>query len=149
MSRLRPTVRDFASLKLIAAYGAGMAAIVWLLDWLDYRRSIHDRSGELYVLAVAVIFALLGGWLALRLIPRPATGTFVANEAALRQLRISAREREVLALLAKGATNKGIARTLEISPNTVKTHVASLYAKLEASNRTQAVAQARALSILP
>ena len=134
MSRLRPTVRDFASLKLIAAYGAGMAAIVWLLDWLDYRRAIHDRSGELYVLAVAVIFALLGGWLALRLIPRPATGT---------------REREVLALLAKGATNKGIARTLEISPNTVKTHVASLYAKLEASNRTQAVAQARALSILP
>jgi len=96
-----------------------------------------------------VIFALLGGWLALRLIPRPAAGAFVANEAAFRQLRISAREREVLALLAKGATNKGIARTLEISPNTVKTHVASLYAKLEASNRTQAVAQARALSILP
>ena len=141
-------VRHLAPLKLILAYGVGMAAIVWLLDWIDYRRAIHDRSGELYVFVIAVIFALLGGWIAVRLMPRP-RATFVLNEAAVRQLRISPRELDVLAQLAKGASNKSIARTLDISPNTVKAHVGSLYSKLEVSNRTEAVAQARDLAILP
>ena len=142
-------VRYLAPLKLILAYGVGLAAIVWILDWMDYRRAIHNRSDELYVLAIAVLFAFLGGWLALRLIPRPRATDFVRNEAAIAQLRISRRELDVLELLAKGASNKSIARTLKISPNTVKAHVASLYAKLEVSNRTEAVAQARELAILP
>ena len=142
-------LRYLAPLKLMLAYGAGLAALVWLLDWMDYRRAVHDRSGELYVLGVAVIFALLGGWVAMRLMPRPRSGDFTPNEAAIAQLGISRREIEVLELLARGAPNKSIARSLAISPNTVKTHVASLYAKLEVSNRTEAVAQARALSILP
>ena len=56
---------------------------------------------------------------------------------------------EVLDLLASGAANKVIARRLGISPNTVKTHVARLFEKLEAANRTEAIHKALALDILP
>ena len=53
---------------------------------------------------------------------------------------LSAREREVLALLAAGQSNKLIARTLDLSPHTVKRHVANVLAKLGLESRTQAAA---------
>jgi DNA-binding NarL/FixJ family response regulator len=55
---------------------------------------------------------------------------------------LSGREREVLAMLADGASNPEIASKLFISPETVRTHVRNAMAKLEADTRTQAVAQA-------
>ncbi len=55
------------------------------------------------------------------------------------QAPISQREREVLELLAEGASNKVIARRLDISVHTAKFHVASVCAKLKARNRTDAV----------
>jgi DNA-binding CsgD family transcriptional regulator len=54
----------------------------------------------------------------------------------------SVREREVLALLASGATDREIARLLELSPATVQTHVRNAKAKLGARTRAQAVAMA-------
>ncbi|MBX9643921.1 MAG: response regulator transcription factor [Novosphingobium sp.] len=74
---------------------------------------------------------------------------FVRNDKALAALGISPRECEVLELLAEGASNKVIARRLDISPNTVKTHAARLFEKLEAQSRTQAVRKARELDLLP
>lgn len=59
------------------------------------------------------------------------------NEAAL-----TPRELEVLALMAEGASNKAIARRLGISVHTAKFHVGSLLDKLDATGRTDAVAQA-------
>jgi DNA-binding CsgD family transcriptional regulator len=53
---------------------------------------------------------------------------------------LTAREREVLALLAAGASNKAIARALDVSVHTAKFHVASLAEKLGASTRLEAVA---------
>ena len=50
---------------------------------------------------------------------------------------LSPREREVLALVAGGRTNKAIANALYVSPNTVKTHVMSLLHKLQADSRVQ------------
>jgi DNA-binding CsgD family transcriptional regulator len=54
--------------------------------------------------------------------------------------RLTDREREVLEWVAAGVSNKGIARRLGVSPNTVKFHIATLLAKLGASTRAEAVA---------
>jgi DNA-binding NarL/FixJ family response regulator len=56
------------------------------------------------------------------------------------EVALTARESEVLGLLAHGASNKSIARTLEISAHTAKFHVASVLLKLGARNRSDAVA---------
>ena len=62
---------------------------------------------------------------------------------------LSPRELEVLQLIALGKTNQEIARQLVVSPGTVKAHTASIYGKLDVANRTEAVARARQLGILP
>jgi DNA-binding CsgD family transcriptional regulator len=56
------------------------------------------------------------------------------------ELALTSRESEVLGLLAHGASNKSIARELDISVHTAKFHVASVLAKLGARNRSDAVA---------
>ncbi len=64
------------------------------------------------------------------------------DRAVESDLTLTPRELDVLALLAEGASNKAIARTLKISVHTVKFHIASLFDKLDAEGRTEAVAQA-------
>jgi DNA-binding CsgD family transcriptional regulator len=61
---------------------------------------------------------------------------------------LTRRELEVLALVAEGASNKLIARRLGISVHTAKFHVGSLIDKLDATGRTDAVAQAARLGVL-
>jgi len=56
---------------------------------------------------------------------------------------LSDREREVLVLLAQGASNKDMAEKLFITEGTVKNHVSNILAKLQAENRTQAADIAR------
>lgn len=58
------------------------------------------------------------------------------------------REREVLDLMASGATNREIAGSLYLSPNTVKEHTSGLFRKLEVRNRTEAVQRAQRLGLL-
>jgi len=58
---------------------------------------------------------------------------------AVEQVQLTPREREVLELLAAGASNKVIARRLQVSVHTAKFHVASLFRKLGASGRLEAV----------
>ncbi|HEX6554834.1 MAG TPA: LuxR C-terminal-related transcriptional regulator [Ktedonobacteraceae bacterium] len=60
---------------------------------------------------------------------------------------LSERELDVLYLLARGASNQEIAQELEVALNTVKHHMSNIISKLGASNRTQAVAEARALGL--
>jgi LuxR family maltose regulon positive regulatory protein len=62
---------------------------------------------------------------------------------------LTARELEVLQLLAVGAPNRAIAERLVVTPETVKKHLSHLFDKLGAANRTQAVARARQLGLLP
>jgi DNA-binding CsgD family transcriptional regulator len=57
-------------------------------------------------------------------------------------IELTPRERDVLALMAEGASNKSIARQLGISVHTAKFHVGSLLDKLDATGRTDAVAHA-------
>jgi DNA-binding NarL/FixJ family response regulator len=55
---------------------------------------------------------------------------------------LTSREREILALVAGGTSNKGIARALSVSANTVKFHLAAVFDKLNAATRAEAVAEA-------
>jgi DNA-binding CsgD family transcriptional regulator len=61
---------------------------------------------------------------------------------------LTPREREVLELVAEGASNKMIARALGISVHTAKFHVGSVIDKLDATGRTDAVAQAARLGVI-
>jgi LuxR family transcriptional regulator, maltose regulon positive regulatory protein len=61
---------------------------------------------------------------------------------------LTAREREVLASISQGCSNKHIARALEISPETVKSHVKRIFLKLAVSTRTEAVFRAVSLGLL-
>jgi two-component system response regulator DesR len=60
---------------------------------------------------------------------------------------LSEREREVLTLMASGATNKEIAERLFLSPHTVKEHTSALYRKLKVRNRAEAVRRAERLGL--
>jgi LuxR family maltose regulon positive regulatory protein len=62
---------------------------------------------------------------------------------------LSQRELEVLHLMALGRANQEIAQQLIVSRGTIKAHTASIYRKLEVGHRTEAVARARQLGILP
>jgi len=75
--------------------------------------------------------------------PSEAAATSGEAEAGL-----TPREMEVLAAMADGASNKMIARRLGISFHTVKFHVASILAKLDADTRTEAVAQGARLGLV-
>jgi DNA-binding NarL/FixJ family response regulator len=61
---------------------------------------------------------------------------------------LSEREREVLDLIAAGSTNREIAERLYLSPHTVKEHTSSLYRKLRARNRAEAVQRAQRIGLL-
>jgi ATP/maltotriose-dependent transcriptional regulator MalT len=61
---------------------------------------------------------------------------------------LSARELQVLDLLAEGLTNREIAQRLYLSPNTVRVHTFHIYGKLGVNNRTQAAGRARELGLL-
>ncbi|MGV2292302.1 LuxR C-terminal-related transcriptional regulator [Trinickia sp. YCB016] len=62
--------------------------------------------------------------------------------------RLSSRERGIIELIAKGQSNKEIARTLGITPETVKSHVKSIFMKLAVDKRAQAVSRAQALGLV-
>ncbi len=134
--------------RLILAYGIALAALAFLIEWLGFNHLVHSWSTEFYITCIAVIFVVLGIWVGNRLTARPRIA-FARNDAVIASLGISPRECEVLDMLAAGHANKVIARRLEISPNTVKTHIARLYDKLEVASRTQAISKARELEILP
>jgi DNA-binding NarL/FixJ family response regulator len=76
----------------------------------------------------------------------------VGSSAAQPKRRVSdtltARESDVFIMISQGFTNKHIARVLEISPETVKSHVKRIFSKLAVSTRTEAVFRARSLGLL-
>ncbi|HEY5712653.1 MAG TPA: LuxR C-terminal-related transcriptional regulator [Allosphingosinicella sp.] len=134
--------------RIIFLYALALALAAAALNWLDYRYAVRAFSTEIYIGLLALGFIALGIWAGARLTPRPAGAPFERNDAAIRSLGLTARECEILGLLASGQSNKEMARGLKISPNTVKTHVASVYEKLEVQKRMQAVEKARMLSVI-
>ena len=148
-------------------YGVSLAALLFLLQWLQVRYLIIDHAMDIYIGAIALIFTALGIWLALKLM-QPKTivvekevyiedpgrveqnnGNFVINEKLLDKFGISNRELEVLQLMATGLSNQEIAGQLFVSLNTIKTHSSNLFLKMDVKRRTQAVDKARKLGIIP
>lgn len=76
-------------------------------------------------------------------------GQPLSNPAAEAGAALTARELEVLRLMADGLGNKGIGAALEISTNTAKYHVASVLAKLDVHSRTEAVTKGLREGLLP
>jgi ATP/maltotriose-dependent transcriptional regulator MalT len=74
--------------------------------------------------------------------------TVFQPEAEKSSSTLTERERQVLDLMASGATNREIAGSLYLSPHTVKEHTSALYKKLEVRNRTEAVQRAQRLGLL-
>jgi DNA-binding NarL/FixJ family response regulator len=135
-------------LRTILIYGLLLALAALGLQWLELQYLARAYPFQIYAAIVGLAFLALGIWAGARLVQRTPAQPFEINERALESLGISGREREVLGLLAAGRSNKEIARQLEVSPNTVKTHVSRLFEKLSVRRRTEAIARARELGIL-
>lgn len=145
--------------KTVLLYGLLGGVLIAALKLVEYRYLVVDHSIEIYGGIVAGIFSALGIWLGLKLTrPRvrvvvkevavPQT-PFVLNAARQEQLGITPRELEILGQIAAGLSNKEIADKLYVSENTVKTHAASVFEKLNARRRTQAVQLAKEAGLLP
>ena len=154
----RRAVRD------VLLFGVAGGVLIAVLRLVQYQFLVIEHSVELYGALVAALFAGLGIWLGLTLTRKkpdvvvkevfvpvevPATGPFAVNEAKVRELGLTARELEILGLIAAGLSNREIADRIFVSENTVKTHSSRLFDKLGAKRRTQAVQIGKAAGLLP
>ncbi|MEP2103917.1 MAG: LuxR C-terminal-related transcriptional regulator [Parasphingorhabdus sp.] len=135
--------------KTIILYALALALAAFVLQWLEYRFFLKTIPTDIYIVLLALIFVSLGIWVGHRLTARTTSTSFERNDPALRSLGISSRELEVLEALATGQSNKEIARSLGISPNTIKTHIAHLFEKLSVDRRVLAIEKAKSLHLIP
>lgn len=142
--------------KQIFLYGLALGGLFAIIKLLEFNLLVKRNIFEVYAGIVALIFCGLGIWVGLKFTTKSKKivvdvrgkepGTI--DDAMLEELGISKREYEVLQLIAKGMTNKQVADVLFVSENTIKTHIANLFAKLDVNRRTQAVQRAKELNIL-
>ena len=148
----------------VLIFGLIGGLLIAVLQYTEYRFIVIEHSVELYGALVAILFAAFGIWLGLRITRRRekvvvrevivpaeprAREPFAPNSAQQQSLGITARELEVLTLVARGFSNREIATELFVSENTVKTHCARAFDKLGAVRRTQAVQRGKELGLLP
>jgi DNA-binding NarL/FixJ family response regulator len=131
------TVDEQTSLEALAA-GAS-AVLPRSADAAEIVAAIRPLAAGFVVLQPPILAALLD---------KRATAVEPPSEDADGNARLTAREIEVLVAMADGASNKEIARRLDISFHTVKFHVAAILDKLEAESRTEAVVKASQLGIV-
>lgn len=141
--------RNDKLLRIVVLWACVLAAGAFVLQWLQYQYVARMFSPQIYIGMIGTAFAAGGVWVGWKLSARPAPAQFARNEAAREALGLTRQEMKALELLAAGHANKEIARLLGLSPNTVKTHLANLYARLEVNRRSQAVNRARELSLIP
>lgn len=167
---MAPTAPVFATAKRIAGYGALCGLLLAALRFTEYRFLVIEHSVEIWGGLIAALFATLGIFLGLRLtrarveqvlvpvevqvevpvqVPIPEGTPFAVDERRQKELGVTARELEILGLIAAGHSNREIAERLFVSENTVKTHSSRLFDKLGARRRTQAVHLGRAAGLLP
>jgi len=150
----------------VLIFGLVGGILIAILQYTEYRFVIIEHSVELYSALVAILFAAFGIWLGLRItrsretiretvvvkevsVPAEAPAPFAPNTVRQQTLGITARELEILTMVARGFSNREIATQLFVSENTVKTHCARAFDKLGAARRTQAVLRGKELGLLP
>jgi len=146
----------------ILLYGICGGILIAALRLLEYRFLVLEHSFEIYAVLIAGLFAGLGIWLGWTLTRKkpevvvrevpvevPVPGPFVLDERRLGELGITARELEILGLIAEGLSNKEIGARLFVSENTVKTHASRVFEKLGAKRRTEAVQIAKTSRLIP
>lgn len=146
-------------IKQIVLYGLILGLLLVALKMLEINLIVIRHSFEVYAGIVALLFCIVGIWVGIKFVnvPKPqkivvevqGTNNWKVEEKIIEQLGISKREYEVLELIAQGHTNQEVADKLFVSPNTIKTHLANLFAKLDVNRRTQAIQRAKELNILP
>ncbi len=123
------------------------------LKFVEYRFFVRDLSLEFYIAVLAILFTGLGVWAGIKLTRKQtvfvATTGFAFDQEKIDRLGLSKREYEVLELMAQGLSNQEIADKMFVSLNTVKTHSANLYSKLDVKRRTQAVQRGKELQLIP
>lgn len=107
-------------------------------------------SVQVYIMLIAAVFLAIGAFVGRSLRNKEPMLQQAPQQAVVVQGNdiLSEREQEVLALIAKGHSNKEIAAQLFVSENTVKKHINNIYSKLGVNRRTQALSKARELHIL-
>jgi NarL family two-component system response regulator LiaR len=156
----------------VLIFGVVGGLLIVILQYTEYRFVVIEHSVELYGALVAGIFSAFGIWLGLRITRRRETvremvvvrevpvavaaggearggEPFAPNTMQQQSLGITARELEILGLVAQGLSNREIAAQLFVSENTVKTHCSRAFDKLGAARRTQAVQRGKELGLLP
>lgn len=144
----------------VLVYGLCGGLLIVALRLIEYRFLVLEHSVEIYGGLIALVFAILGIWLGLKLTRKEevvvvkevavlTTQPFAVNEERLRELSITKRELEILALIAQGMSNREIAEKLYVSENTVKTHSSRLFDKLSVKRRTQAVQIGKEMGLIP
>ena len=139
-------------LKTILIYSLALASLIALMKFIEYQFLIKSLTLEFYIGIIAVFFTVLGIWAGLKLTNKKVHiigPDFILNQEAIHQHDISKREMEVLELMASGLSNQEIADRLFLSLNTIKTHSANLFTKLDVKRRTQAIQKAKQLRIIP
>ena len=106
------------------------------------------KSLDAGLLTAAIRFVLNGGvYIPVKLLAEAQRSTFLSareiTRPSLESVHLTERQKDVLALLAKGAPIKRICKELNLSEGTVKTHVTAIYRAFNASNRTEALLEAR------
>ena len=133
-------------------YAIAMAGLLFLLNAVQYRYLVYDLKEEYFVGFLAVLFTVLGLWIGWKLTAKKQQPAMAAPSNGARvsasEIGISSREEEVLRLIAAGHSNQEIADKLFLSLNTIKKHTSTLFRKLEAERRTQAIEKARQIGLL-
>lgn len=137
---------------IVIRYSCLLFLLLAAFKSLEYAFFSHKITLDLYLGITALAFLIVGA-IAIRLLwPRVEVRQVDSTKKPEPDPELlgsfSPREREILKLLGKGYTNKEIASILHLSPNTIKSHLKSLYSKLDVSNRTQAASEAKLLNLL-
>ncbi|NQY09992.1 MAG: response regulator transcription factor [Flavobacteriales bacterium] len=132
--------------KNVISFGLLIAALVILFQISQYQLIQGNIGIELIVVLVSIVFFFLGLYFRKKWQAKSGDEFLSANQinyGEQKKLGISDREQEVLQHLSDGLSNKEIADKLFITESTTKSHVSSLYQKLEVSRRPQAILKAQ------